>query len=494
MNIILIFFNNELILLLILLIIFFIYLIEKIIYNKMFDRKYLVLVFLLLLFLLYNIMFINVSVVSNVILLDNYFVYSNTIQNIKCYILFLSLLFIVYLYNFSFLVKIPLFEYIILIIIIILSLFLMISTNNLFYIFLFLEMINLSLYVLIGLNKYSNFGIEIAYKYFIQSSYVTLIGLFGVSILYIKTGTLFISELRFILGAFPLDNITLFSFSLMFITFFFKLGLFPLHNWVADLYQNSHLVTVTFIGIIPKIGYIYILFIIYNIIHFSYFIFFFFFLIGFLSIIYGSILSLYEVSLKRLLGYGSVVHMGFIIISMGLYELMSVSACFLYIAIYTLLMFCTFCCMLVFVRRKEESNEIVFIDNITSIGIFLNNNTLLSIIFSFIILSLAGLPFFMGFFSKLYILLSLISMGYLFLVVILLFMNIVITLYYIRLIRFLFFNEDKDVKNKQIYLSVKQSRSIYSLIMTLFILNILVLFFHNYLLLFILNNIIIFFL
>jgi len=152
--------------------------------------------------------------------------------------------------------------------------------------------------------------------------------------------------------------------------------------------------------------------------------------------------------------------------------------------------------MLVFVRKKEENDEIVFIDNITSIGIFLNNNTLLSIIFSFIILSLAGLPFFMGFFSKLYILLALISMGYLFLVVLLLFMNIIITLYYIRLIRFLFFNEDKDkdIKNKQIYLSIKQSRSIYSLIMMLFIINILILFFHNYLLLFILNNIIIFFL
>jgi NADH-quinone oxidoreductase subunit N len=494
MNTILIFFNNELMLFILLFIIFFIYLIEKIIYNKNFDRKYFFLIFILLLLLLYNIMFLNISITPNITLLDNYFVYSNTIQNIKGFILFLSLLFIVYLYNFSFLVKIPLFEYIILIIIIILSLFLMISTNNLFYIFLFLEMINLSLYVLIGLNKFSNFGIEIAYKYFIQSSYVTLIGLFGVSIIYIKTGTLFITELRFILGAFPLDNITIFSFSLMFITFFFKLGLFPLHNWVADLYQNSHLVTVTFIGLIPKIGYIYVLFIIYNIINFSYFIFFFFFLIGFSSIIYGSILSLYETSLKRLLGYGSIVHMGFIIISMGLYELISVSACFLYILIYTLLMFCTFCCMLVFVRKKEENNEIVFIDNITSIGIFLNNNTLLSIIFSFIILSLAGLPFFMGFFSKLYILLALISMGYLFLVVLLLFMNIIITLYYIRLIRFLFFNEDKDIKNKQIYLSIKQSRSIYSLIMMLFIINILILFFHNYLLLFILNNIIIFFL
>jgi NADH-quinone oxidoreductase subunit N len=91
-------------------------------------------------------------------------------------------------------------------------------------------MINLSLYVLIGLNKYSNTGIEIAYKYFIQSSYATLIGLFGVSIIYIKTGTLFITELQFILSFFPVDNIIYFSFILIFITFFFKLGLFPFHT------------------------------------------------------------------------------------------------------------------------------------------------------------------------------------------------------------------------------------------------------------------------
>jgi NADH:ubiquinone oxidoreductase subunit 2 (subunit N) len=106
----------------------------------------------------------------------------------------------------------------------------MVSTNHLFYIFVFLEMVNLSLYVLIGLNKYSNFGIEIAYKYFIQSSYVTLVGLFGVSIIYIKTGTLFLSELNFIIYSFPADNLIIFSFFLIFITFFFKLGLFPLHN------------------------------------------------------------------------------------------------------------------------------------------------------------------------------------------------------------------------------------------------------------------------
>jgi NADH-quinone oxidoreductase subunit N len=423
-------------------------------------------------------------------LLDNYFIYSNFIQYVKAFIIVLSLFFIIYLYNFSIVVQIPIFEYIILIIIIIFSLFLMVSTNNLFYIFVFLEMVNLSLYVLIGLNKYSNFGIEIAYKYFIQSSYVTLVGLFGVSIIYIKTGTLFLSELNFIIYSFPVDNIIIFSFLLIFITFFFKLGLFPLHNWVADLYQNAHLATVTFIGIVPKIAYIYIFFKIYSVVSQIYFIFFFVILISFLSILYGSILSLYEISIKRLLGYGSIVHMGFIIIAISLFELVSISSAFLYIFSYTLLMFVCFIFLLLFIERKDDSNEIIFVDNITFIGKFLNKNLLLTIIFSFTILSLAGLPFFMGFFSKLYILLALISMGYLFLVIILLFINILVTIYYIRLIRFLLFTEDKSMKVNYLYVNVKFSKSLYDLIMFLFILNILVLFYHNYILLFILNIII----
>jgi|SRR5882724_11386266 len=230
MNHILIFFSNEIILILILSLMFLVYLSEKILYNKEFSSKFILLVFVLLTIILYKIVFVDINMANKLYLLDNYFIYSNFIQNIKGFIIVLSLLFLIYLYNYSKIVKIPIFEYIIIIIIIILSLFLMISINHLFYIFIFLEMINLSLYVLIGLNKYSNFGIEIAYKYFIQSSYVTLIGLFGVSIIYLKTGTLFLSELHFIMSSFPVDNIIYFSFLLLFITFFFKLGLFPLHN------------------------------------------------------------------------------------------------------------------------------------------------------------------------------------------------------------------------------------------------------------------------
>lgn len=185
--------------------------------------------------------------------------------------------------------------------------------------------------------------------------------------------------------------------------------------------------------------------------------------------------------------------MGFITLSIGLFELTSIASAFLYIIFYTFVMFSSFIFLLFFIEKKEESNEIFFVDNITFISKFLNKNFLLTIIFSFILLSLAGLPFLMGFFCKLYILLALVSGGYFFLAILLLFINIISTLYYIRLIRFLFFTEDKNNKVEYLNVNIKYPALLYELMMVLFILNILALFYHNYILLFLLNNIIMFF-
>jgi NADH:ubiquinone oxidoreductase subunit 2 (subunit N) len=71
--------------------------------------------------------------------------------------------------------------------------------NNLFVIFLFLELVNLCIYCLIGLNKDSNLGIESAYKYFVQSSVATIIGFFGISLIYLSAGTLNFNELSILM-------------------------------------------------------------------------------------------------------------------------------------------------------------------------------------------------------------------------------------------------------------------------------------------------------
>jgi NADH-quinone oxidoreductase subunit N len=98
-------------------------------------------------------------------------------------------------------IELPLFEFIILILIASLALFIIMISNHLFLTFLFLEIINLCLYCLIGLNKNSNLGIEAAFKYFVQSSLATILGFFGISLIYLSSGSLFINELTILCSA-----------------------------------------------------------------------------------------------------------------------------------------------------------------------------------------------------------------------------------------------------------------------------------------------------
>jgi len=105
-----------------------------------------------------------------------------------------------------------------------------IESNHLFVIFLFLEIVNICLYCLIGMNKNSNRGIEAAYKYFMQSSFATILGFFAISLIYVLTGTLFLSELSLLLNSPNLPFALQFSLFIIVSIVFFKLGLFPLHS------------------------------------------------------------------------------------------------------------------------------------------------------------------------------------------------------------------------------------------------------------------------
>jgi NADH-quinone oxidoreductase subunit N len=117
--------------------------------------------------------------------------------------------------------------------------------------------------------------------------------------------------------------------------------------------------------------------------------------------LYGAIITLYQVSFMRLLAYGSMVHMGFILYSLSLYTAMSIAASIFYLLIYILLMIFIFCFMFFLFEENKESKEgIHILDDISKFYNILNKNYLLSLYFTFVIISLAGLPFFIGFISK----------------------------------------------------------------------------------------------
>lgn len=328
---------------------------------------------------------------------NNYFIYNDFIVLIKIIMIILLLFYFIYFYNFNNLIKLPFFEYIILILISFLGLQIIVSSNNLFVIFLFLELVNLCIYCLIALNKYSNKGIECSYKYFIQSAFSTIIGFFAISLLYMANGTLFINELGLLIHYSNINLLSSLGILLLVLSIFFKLGMFPLHSWLPDVYQGSYLVTALFIATIPKLAYISILFKLFY--EFYFIIDTFCLLIAFITIIYGSIISLYQVNLRRLIGYGSMVHVGFIIYSLSIYNIDGIASSFFYLLFYISLVFFLFTFILL-LYEKNINNSLFLIENISQLGLILNKNKILAILFSLILFSLAGLPFFVGFISK----------------------------------------------------------------------------------------------
>ena len=460
------------------------YFIEKFVFKRRFDSFYLVLIIIALIIFLVQSIFFKPEVFSTVYFFNNYFIYNNLIGLLKSIMLFILLIYFFLVFNYNKIIEIPIFEYTVLILIAFLGLLLLTISNNLFVMLLLLELINLCIYCLIGINKHSNFGIEAAFKYFAQSAFATIIGFFGVSLVYLSAGSLFINELSLLNSISELNHLTFLGIYFILLSFFFKIGLFPLHSWLPDVYQSSLLITLAFIAIIPKIPYIFIFFrLIYE---FDKYINIFIYLIALISIIYGSIITLYQTTFRRFIAYGSMVHMSFILISLSI-GLLNMAASFFYLFFYIALTLFNFSIMLLFFEKNNYT--IYFIDDLSKLSALLNKNKLLIYLFSFILLSFAGLPFFVGFVSKWYIFLSFLEKGAFLELFLILVMSIINAAYYIRLIRFLFFFKNKLIKVNY-YTNINYKKNLYYLILFLFILNIIIIFFHNHIYIYILNLII----
>jgi len=156
------------------------------------------------------------------------------------------------------------------------------------------------------------------------------------------------------------------------------------------------LISLIFIAIFPKIAYIILFFRLYY--EFNIIIKIFCLLFSGISIIYGSIITLYQTSFRRLLAYGSLVHIGLMVFSISLYTIDSIVAGFFYLIIYITLMLFIFAFMLFLFEKNND--DVVVIDDISQISMKITNNFLLSNFFVFILFSLSGLPFFIGFISK----------------------------------------------------------------------------------------------
>lgn len=193
----------------------------------------------------------------------------------------------------------------------------MCSSDNLLAIFVGLELLSISLYVLAGSNKRSKFSQEAAMKYFLLGAFATGFLLYGIAFLYGATGSLSLDAFKTFGSPSHIDDRPLFilSFAFLMVGICFKCGIVPFHQWIPDVYSGAPTNVVAFMATGAKIGPFIAL---YNLVQSA------IMLrpvavpiclgLSLLSMIVGNIMAFSQKDVKKILAYSSMVNAGYILI------------------------------------------------------------------------------------------------------------------------------------------------------------------------------------
>lgn len=300
----------------------------------------------------------------------------------------------------------------------------LIFSNHLILVYLLLELQTFSVFILISKNKSSIKGSEASLKYFILGALSSGLFLLGLSFIFSSNLSMSIEDLS-ILSNFECYTIKI-GIILIILSLFFKLAIFPLHFWIADIYEGSSWGTLSIISTIPKISVLYILCQI-NI--FSDFITF----SSILSIIVGTLGALNQTKIKRLLAYSGISHMGFILLGLSIVNKLGYEASFLYLIIYISSI------LIIFLLTKYENfSTNNYIIELSSLNQY---NKTLAFSWLIVLLSIAGIPPLSGFISKWFILSSMINFNFIIISVIGIIFSAIGAGYYLRIVKIIYFQK-----------------------------------------------------
>ncbi len=329
-------------------------------------------------------------------------------------------------------------EYSILILSSVLGMMIMIGSNDLIVFYMGLELQSLALYVLATFNRDEIKSSEAGLKYFVLSALSSGLLLYGCSLIYGFTGS---TNFNVIASQLNSDQYAL-TFGIVFILvgLAFKISAVPFHMWAPDVYEGSPTTVTLFFTMVPKIAALTVF------IRFLYVPFFdlidqWQMILVFLSIasmVFGAIAAIGQTNLKRLVAYSSISHVGYALAGLATGSNDGIQSSVIYITIYILMNLGLFSCLLMLKRNN------VYYEKIEDLSGLSKNHPLLSLSLLIILFSLAGIPPLAGFFAKFYIFKSVLEQSMFFLAIVGLLATVVAAFYYLRLIKIMYFDKEKE--------------------------------------------------
>ena len=329
-------------------------------------------------------------------------------------------------------------EFPILILSSILGMIVMISSNDLIVFYMGLELQSLSLYVLASFNKDNILSSESGLKYFILSALSSGLLLYGCSLIYGFSGSTNFIQIS--------ENIDINQYSLTFGIVFilvglaFKISAVPFHMWAPDVYQGSPTPVTLFFAILPKVAALTVLIkILYvpflNLIEQWQMIVIF---LSIASMIFGAVAAIGQKNLKRLIAYSSISHMGYTIAGLSTGTNEGIQSSIIYISIYVVMNLGFFCCLLML---KRDGKYYETVEDMSGLS---KNHPMLSFSLLLILFSLAGIPPLAGFFAKFYVFMAVIKSEMYFLAITGLLSTVIAAFYYLRIIKIIYFDPEKE--------------------------------------------------
>jgi len=325
----------------------------------------------------------------------------------------------------------------------VLGMMVMVSSHSFITIFIGLEVMSLSIYVLCGLMRTNAKSVEASLKYFLLGAFATAFLLYGMALIYGATGLIDVVELKAYLAANQAYDKVMFFAGLGFLIvgFGFKIASVPFHMWTPDVYQGAPTSITAYMATGVKaaafgalVRVFYTAFLPFNA-DWSAVI----WVIAVLTMCVGNITALVQKDVKRLLAYSSISHAGYILVAFITGDKQLSASILYYLLAYTFMNIGAFAVVMAIGKNGEERTDI---DSYAGLG---TRQPFLALCMSIFLLSLAGVPPLAGFMGKFYVFSDAVKAQYYWLAIIGVLNSAVAAFYYLRVMMYMYFREPAAV-------------------------------------------------
>jgi len=280
------------------------------------------------------------------------------------------------------------------------------SANNFAMLFVSIELITVTFYVLTSFQRNRRVSLEAGVKYLILGALSSAFMVYGIALVWGTTGKLNFDELALVAGQFAGNKIFLLGVLLVLVGLGFKIAAFPFQIWAPDVYQGAPTPTTAFLAVGSKAaGMVLLLRVLFSavpdiIAHWANLL----IVISGITILYGNLCALPQQNLKRLLGYSSIAHAGYLLLGVAALSASGQAAVLYYLGGYLFTVLGAFTVICLVMRHLEN-------EDISTLAGLHQRSPVLAVTLTLAMVSLAGIPPLAGFFGKFLLLKAVIEQG-----------------------------------------------------------------------------------